>query len=667
MRRLSVVLALGAATALMTGCGINSSQMAAVTPVASSMGAIQGSIYGGRQPINGSRVFLLSVGTNGYGTASTSLLDATGVGTGAATTQNPSGGTGAYGLFPNDYYVTTNANGFFSLTNDYTCSPGSAVYLVAAGGNSGGGADNPYTSLMALLGICPAAAPGSTTSTFSNTITFLQVNEVSTVAAAYALSGYETDAADIGVNNSTQGNVGLANAASISPLLFDPTSATAGASAPATTPNGNGTVPQALLDSLANTLASCVNTAPSGGSTTPSSFCSELFSDTPNKAGTDPVDTATAMMNIVHAPAVNVGDLFSLASNGVKPFSPYLAAAPTDFAVAIQYTTPGLLAPDQIAIDANGNAWIASLNSASLVALDPTGVPVTGTPYTSFNGSLADGLAIGPRGDIWQTNSACTSTTPCVYIFSGSNGAATGSPFSFGATLTGADGFGFDALGNAYIAGAGSGNIVVLTSSGTFSSSITDSTAFSTKKPLAAIHDGSSNIWVANAVDDYLFADNSSGPSTPSVTAGSPAFATGSRLALDSAGNVWQNKSSASVVYLLLPTGKAGANSPYAVPGAAGVAVDGTGNVFIPSTTNNSVYEVTNFSLISPNSSFAGYAGTGSYLYSPLSDAIDLSGNVWVTSQKTSSGGNSKFVSCFIGLASPTATPVLPGVYGTRP
>jgi hypothetical protein len=58
---------------------------------------------------------------------------------------------------------------------------------LAIGGDAGAG-DNPAAALMSVLGQCPS---GSTN--FLGTEPFLVVNEVTTVAGAYALSGYMTD------------------------------------------------------------------------------------------------------------------------------------------------------------------------------------------------------------------------------------------------------------------------------------------------------------------------------------------------------------------------------------------------------------------------------------------------------------------------------------------
>ena len=71
-------------------------------------------------------------------------------------------------------------SGRFTITGAYSCNPGSQVYLYALGGDPGAGV-NSAAGLLAVLGNCPA--PGN----FLAATPFVSVNEVSTIAAAYAM------------------------------------------------------------------------------------------------------------------------------------------------------------------------------------------------------------------------------------------------------------------------------------------------------------------------------------------------------------------------------------------------------------------------------------------------------------------------------------------------
>src|SRR5579884_243345 len=130
---------------LLTGCTLTNT--GGPSPVQGA--ELRGSVHGGQQPIAGAHVYLFAANTTGYGgagiarsssNASISLLNA------ASTGHSDSVGA----------YVLTDANGNFSISGDYTCTPGQQVYLYALGGNPGGGT-NSHAGLMAALGNCPAA------------------------------------------------------------------------------------------------------------------------------------------------------------------------------------------------------------------------------------------------------------------------------------------------------------------------------------------------------------------------------------------------------------------------------------------------------------------------------------------------------------------------------
>ena len=202
---------------------------------------------------------------------------------------------------------------------------------------------------------------------------YIVVNEVSTVATAFALAGFATDTTHISSSSSALATMGMADAFNSITNLETLTGF-----ALATTPAGNGTVPQSEIDTLANILAACVNT---NGSTAPTDPCGELFSYT-TIGSTVPSDTAMAAINLAHNPGANIAGLCALqAANG--PFQPSLPCAspdnlPNDFTIAINYTGGGLdgsgFAPEGIAIDGLGNVWVPNYASSSVSELSPLGV-----------------------------------------------------------------------------------------------------------------------------------------------------------------------------------------------------------------------------------------------------------------------------------------------------
>ena len=220
---------LAPAVCFLTGCG--TSATGPIThPGGPSSHAISGSVRGGQQPVVGSSIALYAAGKTGLYSAPRSML----------TSQ-----------------VATDANGNFDITGRYTCQTGDQVYLVATGGNPGAGT-NASLALMAALGPCSALSAS----------TFITVNEVTTVASAFALSGFMTGVQALGANYSvpSQANALAAAFANVKSLA-DVAQGTS-----LQTSTGNGIVPLTTIHSLANSIATCVNSASS------SSSCATLFS-----------------------------------------------------------------------------------------------------------------------------------------------------------------------------------------------------------------------------------------------------------------------------------------------------------------------------------------------------------------------------------------------------
>ena len=79
------------------------------------------------------------------------------------------------------------------MTGDYTCPSSTAmVYIVATGGNpgNGNGAVNPNLAMMATLGQCGNLTPSS----------FVNISELTTVAAVYALQPFMTTYTSVGTS-----------------------------------------------------------------------------------------------------------------------------------------------------------------------------------------------------------------------------------------------------------------------------------------------------------------------------------------------------------------------------------------------------------------------------------------------------------------------------------
>ena len=347
---------------LLLGCSQNSAPTEAPPPVnPGSLTHVSGIIHGGQQPVTGSTVQLWQVGTTGYAAGAVALGSS----------------------------VLSDGTGSFSLTGKYTCpSSSTLVYITATGGNPGSGV-NANLSLMSALGAC-----GNLTSS-----TYITINEVTTIASAYALAQFMSTSGNVGSYG--YANQGLLNAfATVNNLV-----STSTGTALATTPAGNGVVPQAEINTLANTLASCVNST--GGTAGDSSLCGNLFTAAKPPAGSAPTNTLTAALDIALNPANNVSTLFGYSSANA-PFQPVLSSAPNDWTLALSYAGGGLHA-QSIAIDAAGSVWVANYGdgtadgTAGLSKLSTTGAPASGSPFT-LNLPNPYAVAIDQSGDAWVVN-----------------------------------------------------------------------------------------------------------------------------------------------------------------------------------------------------------------------------------------------------------------------
>ena len=602
---------------LLTGCaGVGLTGSGAISTPAGAAIHVAGSIHGGQQPVTGALIQIYTVGTTGLRSASTPLISTTlttSDGSGTANS-NANAGNGNNTLPP----------GSFTLpSGSYSCSgatPGTQVYLTATGGNPGAGT-NGNLSLVAALGSCANLLANANT-------TFLNVNEVTTVAAAYALAPFAASLTSIGASGSPTGLVNaFANAAA---LANNATGGAGGAGLPAGT-----IVPTAELNTLANIMAACVNSTGAA-----SSACTVLFGAT---SATDTYGAALAMAKAPGAAAITA--LYSL-SSPAAPFQPTLSSTPKDFSVALSFTANGgLLTPYGIALDTSGNAWITNAGGSTVTELSPTGAVLATPTATGLAGPR--GVAIDRAGNVWVANTLGNSVVKLTLTSGSVSG--TGS-FTAGSINTPVA-IALDSQGNAFVANLNGNSVTELNSTGAAQNGSPFTGGGNIILPSGIALDSTGNVYVTSAQGGAAKLSNTGtfsavyndaalqGPMALTVDASSRVFVAGSTTGSAIAGAISEfGATGASALATPVTSG----STP-----ASGIATDGTSTWVANSSTSGGLVQ-----LVYGSATTSSPAGGFGALSTPVGVAVDGSGSVWTTN----TGNNT--VSQFIGLAAPVVTPI---------
>jgi len=629
---------------LITGCSV--ATQPAKSPVSEPVGAtagnsfLKGLVHGGQQPIQTSFVYLYAASTSGYGGASVSLLNSN------------AGNVDGNG----NYYVVTNANGQFTIAADaYSCTMGQQVYLYSVGGNASFGS-NTGIGLMAVLGQC-----GSDNS-FPNLPAVVQMDEVTTIAAAYALAGFAADAVHVG--SSSTNTTGLATAFATAANLGSLSTGLA----LKTTPAGNGSPAYEQVNMLANIIAACINSA---SSTSPG--CTELF-DNAEQGSAKPADTATAAMNIAHNPENNVTALAALATP-TSPFQPTYTSAdsPQDLTIGIEFTGGGLNTSAGIAIDGSGDIWVANSGNNSISEFNPLGAALSGSGFTGGGLDNPWGIAIDSSGNVWVANNSAPDFFSYISEFNYQGAPVSSTGYDGGGTYY-PTGIAFDTSGDAWVS-----NYVNQTTPGRVSEfnylggplsalggdqggGIGDGPA------MCIAVDTSGYIWAAGTAP-ALAKFNGSGVAVSSSSGYPGGASTGSSpncIAIDASGNVWSVGSEG--LEETTPSGTLKNHGSCCLDGAGvGVAVDGLGYVWVA--TDEGIYEFTSGDTLvnATNSLYQGYEGGDGATGFSFGIAIDTSGNIWVTPYSE----GTKFIGELVGAAAPVVEPTITALtnktLGTRP
>jgi hypothetical protein len=608
--RLSVLATACAAAFFLSGCGSGPT----LTPSLTSSSAIRGNLHGGQSPVAGSHVHLMAVAATGYGAASVSLLT-----------------TGTDGTDTIGGYVLSKGDGSFSITNDYHCTTGQYVYALATEGNPGapGNVDNTAIGEIALIGACSVLDPSY----------FIQVNEVTTVTGAYALRGFGTSPTQIAYSGSALGQTGLANA------FATDTNLQTGGVALATTPAGNGTVPQKQINTLADMLAACINTTSSASLT-----CTMLFNSARESGttGAKPTNTAQAIFNIAGNPGtVDIATLMTLPV-ATAPFQPTLdtTTTPADLTMQVVYSGKGLTSPFVPSIDKSGNVWVPN-NGGNLVELSPVGAPLSGASGFSNGGStmIGTGSVVDLLGNVWVTNGGSIEK----FSLAGAH------------LLTASGGHPATTYFNRLVTDASS-NIWIVADPAALGKYTNDGTALTSANGVSTgiynmnlTIDSTGKLWSLDK-DGFLRKLDSSGNDLADYADESYGAAAPVSSATDSAARTWVANSNDNTLGMFTSGGVFSLFTGGGLSGPYWVALDGAGGPWVTNLNNNSVSAFTSAgTAITPANGYAIPSVSGSFALC----AVDGSGNLWV-SEHTG-------VTEIVGVAVPVVTPITPSALAQRP
>jgi len=593
--------------------------------------------------------------------------------------------------------TTTDAQGRFTAgVPDVAGNP--VYYVVARKG-----------STLELAAVVGATLPASVT-----------VNELSTVAVAYAFAQFLDGSRIMGPAASLQIAAGMAR------NLVTP--ATGAASAViASPPNADQTNAWRALGTLGNVLAACTAELPGA--------CASLFAAAPSRGGARPATTLQAIHNIARNPGANVATIFAL-GHARNAYAPSLDAAQGPdsgdrfqrldaWTLAVKFNDSGSAScpfggPGNLAFDSAGYAWITNnvvqgtpVSTTCLIVLRPDGTPADGSNGTVrsplFGGGTLGtgfGVTIAPNGQVWGGNFGWGGVDPTGSV---SQFTANGTPLSpdgsgWIAGTHRVQGMTVDARGNVWVASWGNDNVVVLPG-GNANAAIApyhDGNA----QPFGVAVDSGNDAWVtyqgSSVLSKFSF-DGAAIVKRFTVPIGAePGDPKG--VWIDRAGIAWVAAGKTNHVHAFRPDGsELGAFTGGALDGPWGLTVDAANTVWVANFgTDDNVdarYRVVQLcgstpatcppgmktgEQISPPSGFTLPSGgsqvllpTGEPLfgagkapsYKPLTRVtavnVDMAGNVWAvnnwkprTVNDTAEGNpGGDGVVIFLGLAAPTKAP----------
>lgn len=559
----------------LTGCGINTEELAGETTAAIPGRVIQGHVHGGVYPIRGATIKLMQTVT---------IAGNTPTAPNATTYVTPGNSYGAQAQL----LLTTSSdqNGYFTFPDTgWSCASNEFAYLVVTGGHTSNLNTTNANNNVVQVGVIGPCASLSTQAKIDAVNVF--VSELSTVAAAAALGNFMSISPNDASGNQVV-NIGApllnsitASCTSPSPTMTCKAAGLAHAFTNAATlvdsVRTNGTFPTGqanfqnansyvsstnsnaswisapLINTIGNILQRCVDSLGNDGP------CSNLFSAATVAGATSPAvnvpaNTLQVVLNMMKFPTTNISGLFGQIAPNV-PFTPALANAPTAFAVSIFYganqTGSTIPYPIDLALDNADNAYVLYTDYTITHPKTYSAVnewtangqlAFTGAPNNTYLNPSQ--IALDVSGTVYVTNNNTGNTAnDAVLELSPTSGTAPATLYPL-ASLPGASGIATDASGDVFV------------------SSINASTASVTEYTQGSL---STALTTAKA--------NPGTVGGAAVRSSSQSFGAVYGLAVDASQNVWgTGQNSSGVVGLFLWTKPSNPTNPYASTNSSATA-----------------------------------------------------------------------------------------------
>ncbi|MBL7990317.1 MAG: SBBP repeat-containing protein [Candidatus Kapabacteria bacterium] len=353
--------------------------------------------------------------------------------------------------------------------------------------------------------------------------------------------------------------------------------------------------------------------------------------------------------------------------------------------------------PNGVAVDGSGNVYVADHGNHRILKITSAGVVSTlagsgQNGYADGTGTAAQfsspfAVAVDADGSVYVADSynrriRKITSAGVVSTLAGSGQSGYADSAGTSAQFYLPYGIAVDAVGNVYVADTDNSRIRKITSAGqvtTLAGSGRNGYADGTgtlaqfSSPAGVALDGSGNVYVADIGNNRIRKITSVGQVTTLAGSGSNGYADGTGtsaqfnnpfgVALDGSGNVYvadlsnqriRKITSVGQVTTLAGTGQSGyadgmgTSAQFAAP--FGVAVDGSGNVYVADRSNHRIRKITSTGQVttlagSGKGGYADGAGTSAQFYLPSGVAVDTTGNVYVADsfnyriRKVTSGG----------------------------